>query len=133
MTTRLDPKAAADRIRGAFHERPALHPDARHAHAFAKEVCGHLDVEPTADNIAQVNRLLHETNIAPHVVEGYPKMATRAATQSDVDGKRVRFVGELIPVLDEAGNPVVHESAESEKDASKPADDGKGKVSRARK
>ncbi len=115
MIIRLDAKAAADHIRAAFHQRPAADPDVRHAHAFAEEVCSHLDVEPTANHVTHVVRLLHEAGIAPHLVEEYPKMATREATQADVDAHHARVVGEVIPILDDAGNPVVHEGPHAEK------------------
>lgn len=100
----LDAKSAADRIRADVVGKPDIPADARHALAFAKDVCAELGLDPDPPAMMAVTQALERAGIKPHVAQEYPKMLTE-------NGK---------PVKDEHGNNVVFNSAEEEK-AWKPA------------
>lgn len=96
----LDAKSAADRIRADVVGKPDIPADARHALAFAKDVCAELGLDPDPPAMMAVTQALERTGIKPHIAQEYPKMLTE-------NGK---------PVKDEHGNNVVFNSAEEEKD-----------------
>lgn len=101
----LDAKSAADRIRADVVGKPDIPADARHALAFAKDVCAELGLDPDPPSMMAVTQALERAGIKPHVAQEYPKMLTE-------NGK---------PVYREDGTIVVFFSAEDEKNW-KPSD-----------
>lgn len=82
MARTLDAKAAAEEIRGRIFSRQGVTAEARHALAFAKQVCDELGLDPDAPNVQAVAAALQEAGIKEHNVQEYPKMLL-------VDGKPV--------------------------------------------
>src|SRR5258708_26345065 len=104
MTLKLNPEAAAAYIREDYKNTPVkLSTVEQHIHAFVKKVCAYLGIEPDAANAPHVLSLLKKKGIEPHEFESLPKMHTREATKADVNGGAARFVGEIIPVVDDEG------------------------------
>ena len=115
MSLKLNPEEAATCIREDYKNTPIkLSPVEQHIHAFVKKVCAYLGIEPDAANAPHVLSLLKKKGIEPHEFESLPKMHTREATRADVNSGKARFVGEVIPVTDEKGDPVVDEAKEKE-------------------
>lgn len=111
---RLDVKSAADRIRTEVTGKPDIPAEARHALAFAKEVCAELGIDPDPVNMQAVAAALQRAGIEPHFAEEYPKMLT------DDKGKPVRRgEGGPIVVFNDAAEEAAYKKLEPVLDAPK--------------
>jgi hypothetical protein len=102
--TRLDPKAAAERLRPLLITEPAP----VHTEAYITEVCEHLGLEPTPLNLSHVTRLLVLADIGEHRASQYPK-ALNVRNE----------YGKMVPALyphghPKSGTPVVFEDEAAE-------------------
>lgn len=73
MATRMDPKAAAQKIRGRMQQPSA---EDRHIEAFVNQVLDELGMEHTIANAHMVVHALHDADIQPHQIVEYPKAVT---------------------------------------------------------
>ena len=119
MTT-LTPAEAAETIRESFNATLGtvghdLDPAERHRQNFERAVAKELGYDEPSDFILMHVRHSLEEHDVEHEEKVYPRAVTREATAEDVANKAARYEGELIPVLDEQGHPVIEEGPEDEK------------------